>query len=70
MRYTSTRGEDSVEDFESVVARGLASDGGLFVPESWPVFTHDDMQKLKTLSYIQLAQRVMQPFIGDSLSAG
>jgi hypothetical protein len=29
MRYTSTRGGDTVPDFESVVARGLASDGGL-----------------------------------------
>ena len=70
MRYISTRGEDSVPDFESVVARGLASDGGLFVPETWPVFSRDDMQKLGTLSYIQLAQRVMQSFIGECLSAG
>ena len=70
MRYVSTRGEDSVEDFESVVARGLANDGGLLVPENWPSFSRDEMQKLKTLPYIQLAQRVMQPFIGDSLSAG
>lgn len=70
MRYISTRGGDAVPDFESVVARGLASDGGLFVPETWPQFSVDDMRKLSTLSYIQLAQRVMQPFIGDSLSAG
>ena len=70
MRYISTRGEDSVADFEAVVARGLASDGGLFVPETWPSFSRNEMQQLSTLSYIQLAQRVMQPFIGDSLSAG
>ncbi|MDX1922787.1 MAG: threonine synthase [Alphaproteobacteria bacterium] len=70
MRYISTRGGDAVPDFESVVARGLASDGGLFVPETWPQFSVDELRKLSTLSYIQLAQRIMQPFVGDSLSAG
>lgn len=68
MRYISTRGQDAVPDFESVVARGLATDGGLFVPEIWPAFTADEWSKLGALSYTQLAQRVMQPFIGDSLS--
>lgn len=70
MRYVSTRGGDTAEHFEDVVNRGLARDGGLFVPERWPVFSPDDMRKMTHLSYTELAVRIMQPFVGDSLYAG
>ena len=36
MRYTSTRGAAPILSFEDVTLAGLASDGGLYVPESWP----------------------------------
>lgn len=70
MRYISTRGEASALDFEGVVRDGLARDGGLFVPESFPRFSRADLEALSTLSYIQLAMRVMLPFVHGSLSAG
>jgi len=38
VKYVSTRGEAPPIDFEDVLLSGLAPDGGLYVPESWPRF--------------------------------
>ena len=46
---------------------GLAEDGGLFVPDTWPTFSHADLRALRGLPYAELAARVMQPFVGDSV---
>ena len=67
MKYVSTRGNAAALDFEGVTLAGLASDGGLYVPESWPRFTPDEIAAMAGLPYAQLAQRVMQPFVGDSV---
>ncbi len=67
MRYISTRGSAPVLDFEAVTLAGLASDGGLYVPESWPQFSADDIAGLAGLSYVETALRVCAPFVGDSL---
>ena len=48
---------------------GLARDGGLYVPESWPQFTADDIRAMKDLDYPALAQKVMAPFIGSAIPA-
>ncbi len=45
---------------------GLARDGGLYVPESWPQMSADDIATLAGLSYEETAFRVMKPFIGDT----
>jgi threonine synthase len=68
MKYVSTRGIAPALDFEGVTLAGLAGDGGLYVPEAWPRFTPDEIADLAGLPYAQLAQRVMQPFVGDSLT--
>jgi len=68
MRYISTRGAAPILDFEQVTLAGLASDGGLYVPESWPSFTSDEIAALSGLSYVDTAVAVMAPFVGDSLS--
>ena len=68
MKYVSTRGQAAALDFEGVTLAGLASDGGLYVPEAWPRFTSDEIAAMAGLPYAQLAQRVMQPFVGDSVS--
>ncbi len=39
MRYISTRGQAPVRDFAGVLLAGLAEDGGLYVPETWPQFS-------------------------------
>ncbi len=67
MRYISTRGAAPARDFAAVLLAGLAEDGGLFVPESWPHFTAADWRALRALPYAELAARVMQPFVGEAL---
>ena len=69
MKYVSTRGEAPVLAFDEVLLAGLARDGGLYVPESWPQFSTADIAALKGLSYVDLAERIITPFVGDSLSA-
>ncbi|MFS0738290.1 threonine synthase [Sphingomonas sp. 1P06PA] len=68
MRYQSTRGSAPVLDFEQVTLAGLAADGGLYVPESWPAFTRDQIAALAGLSYVDTAVAVMAPFVGDAIS--
>ena len=68
MRYVSTRGAAPIIDFRAATLAGLASDGGLYVPEAWPTFTPDAIAALAGLSYAQTAARVMLPFVGDALT--
>ena len=68
MEYVSTRGQAPVLDFAGVTLAGLASDGGLYVPREWPRLTIDEIEALRGLPYAELAARVMQPFVGDSLT--
>jgi threonine synthase len=68
MKYVSTRGTAPALDFEGVTLAGLASDGGLYVPEAWPQFSQSEIAAMAGLPYAQLAQRVMQPFVGDCLT--
>ena len=67
MRYISTRGQAPVRDFAGVLLAGLAEDGGLFVPETWPVFSPADWRAMRSLSYPDLAARVMCPFVGTAI---
>ncbi len=64
MRYISTRGQAPVRDFSGVLLAGLAEDGGLYVPETWPGMTHADWRALRGLPYAELAARVIHPFVG------
>ncbi len=68
MLYVSTRGQAPALDFEGVTLAGLASDGGLYVPSAWPRFSHEEIAAMAGLPYAELAQRVMQPFVGDCLT--
>jgi threonine synthase len=68
MDYVSTRGSAPALDFEGVTLAGLASDGGLYVPSQWPRFSHSEIAALAGLPYAELAARVMQPFVGDSIA--
>ena len=64
MRYTSTRGEVTGVSFEHVLLTGLAADGGLFVPETWP---HVDVAGL---DYPDVVAAVAQAFgAGEDLAA-
>ena len=68
MEYVSTRGSAPALDFAGATLAGLANDGGLFVPREWPKFTPDEIAAMAGLPYAELAARVMQPFVGDSLT--
>src|SRR3954469_14529139 len=68
MLYVSTRGRAPALDFEAVTLAGLASDGGLYVPEAWPSFTREQIAALAGLSYVDTAVAVLAPFVGHALS--
>ena len=63
MKYISTRGNAPALDFEQVLLTGLASDGGLYVPEHYPQFSTTDIAALSGLSYAEVATQVMWPFV-------
>ncbi len=67
MHYVSTRGHAPRLGFEDVTLAGLASDGGLYVPESWPSFSTADIAALRGLSYVDTAVAVMRPFVAGAL---
>jgi threonine synthase len=67
MKYVSTRGQAPALDFAGVLLAGLAVDGGLYVPESWPVFSATELRALRGLPYAELAARVIAPFVGDAI---
>jgi threonine synthase len=68
MHYVSTRGRAPRLDFEEALFAGLARDGGLYVPESWPELSAAEIAALAGLSYEEAAFRVMRPFVGDTFS--
>ncbi len=68
MRYISTRGQAPERDFTGVLLAGLAEDGGLYVPASWPHFGPDALRAMRGLPYPDLAATILQPFVGDCLS--
>ncbi len=64
MKYISTRGEAPAVDFVEACLKGLAPDGGLYVPEQWP-----QIQPAKASeSYVSVATRILKAFAGDALS--
>ena len=69
MRYISTRGQAPALGFEDVLLTGLATDGGLYVPESLPHFSIEEIRSWRGLSYSELAFRVMYPFVEDAVPA-
>ncbi|NIY96016.1 threonine synthase [Salipiger sp. HF18] len=68
MRYISTRGQAPALSFEEAMLSGLARDGGLYVPETVPTMSADDIRALHGLSYEETAFRVMRPFVGDGFT--
>ena len=68
MRYVSTRGQAPVLSFGEAMLTGLARDGGLYVPETVPSFTAEEIEALAGLSYEDVAFRVMKPFTGETFT--
>jgi threonine synthase len=68
VRYVSTRGEAPPLDFVGVTLAGLARDGGLYVPESWPRLEARDIQTFAGRPYAEVAVEVIRPFVGDAIA--
>ena len=68
MRYVSTRGRAPVLNFEQAMMTGLARDGGLYLPETIPTLTPDQIAAFAGLPYDEVALRVITPFVGDSFT--
>lgn len=68
MRYISTRGQAPALTFEETMLTGLARDGGLYVPESVPTLSLDEIAGFAGKPYEDVAFTVMRPFIGDCFS--
>lgn len=63
MKYVSTRGAAPVLGFTDALLAGLATDGGLYVPESWPTLP----ARIPGSSYAERAAQIIQLFVGDEL---
>ncbi|MDA7705078.1 threonine synthase [Rickettsiales bacterium] len=68
MKYISTRGKAPKLSFEDVVLQGLAEDGGLYIPETLPKFSEEEIKKMKKLNYQDLTFKIVQPFIAGEIS--
>ncbi len=65
MRYVSTRGGMEPQQFSDILLAGLAPDGGLAMPESYPQFSTSELTEMAKLSYSELAFTVISKFVDD-----
>lgn len=65
MNYISTRGGGSPQSFLPILLEGLASDGGLYVPERYSKIDAPELERMRAFSYAELAHHVLSKFIDD-----
>ena len=68
MKYVSTRGACPAIDFESALLAGLAPDGGLYMPETWPQLSVGDARRIGRLPYAEAAAEILSLFAGASFT--
>ena len=68
MNYVSTRGTAPTLSFEDVLLAGLARDGGLYLPESWPQLSPETIRSFAGKPFADIAVEVIHPFTGTSIS--
>jgi threonine synthase len=68
MEYISTRNSSKTFNFKEVFIKGLADDGGLFIPKSLNKFSEAEIDSFKKISYQDLAKNIIFSFIGDFMS--
>jgi threonine synthase len=64
VRYVSTRGRAPELGFADALLAGLATDGGLYVPDEWPTLP----DAVPGATYAERAAQVMAPFVGDDIA--
>ena len=68
MKYISTRNNKKEFDFKAVFIKGLADDGGLFIPKSLKKYSNNELQELKKLNYNQLSVEIINQFSSDFIA--
>ena len=68
MKYISTRNNKKTFEFKDVFIKGLADDGGLFIPESLSKYSETEISSFTNLEYNDLAKKIISTFIGDFMS--
>jgi len=68
MKYISTRNNSKDYTFEQVFIKGLADDGGLFIPKSLKKFSTEELNSMSKLSYQELAKKILSHFIGGFMT--
>ncbi|MDC3243454.1 threonine synthase [Candidatus Pelagibacter sp.] len=68
MKYISTRNNSKEYSFEDVFIKGLADDGGLFIPKEVKKYSTEELESLSGLSYQELAKKIIYPYIGHFMS--
>src|SRR5690242_17007311 len=67
MQYVSTRGRASVLGFSDAVLTGLASDGGLYLPETWPQLSAAEIAGFANKPYADVAFDIISRFTGGEI---
>ena len=65
MKYISTRGYEQKFTAAEAIVRGIAPDGGLFVPETIPTLSDDDIDQMRNMQFYQISARVLSKFLED-----
>jgi threonine synthase len=65
MKYISTRGQSPAQGFTDILLGGLAPDGGLYLPETYPHFGAADLAAMRGMNYRELAFAVISRFVDD-----
>lgn len=65
MRYISTRGKAPAQTFTEILLGGLAPDGGLYLPETYPQFSRDDLERMRDMNYRELAFEILSRYADD-----
>lgn len=65
MKYISTRGNSPAQTFSEILLGGLAPDGGLYLPESYPTFSEIDLVAMRSMNYRELAFAILSRFADD-----
>ncbi|MFN2256870.1 MAG: threonine synthase [Desulfuromonadaceae bacterium] len=68
MRYKSTRGSVSDISFSDAVMMGLATDGGLLLPEYIPSISEQERARFRSMEYPEVAYNIIKRFVGDNIS--
>lgn len=67
MKYVSTRGTAPALSFREALLAGLAQDGGLYVPETWPSFSDVQIRAFQGMSYVDVAFQVISAFVDGEI---